>query len=153
MGGFAPSLNRWPGNQGTRFLLRDLLLRFSGRERRNTGRIVGAMAAGKDRHQTIGGEMTPAQRHMDKVARAGCVVCWFMNRTFSAAQVHHVAEGSGLRSDFSVAGLCEPHHSGPAGLHGMGTRAFIRLYRPPGDSEYGLLVWANELIARDMSRP
>ena len=100
---------------------------------------------------------SPAERWKDKVARAGCVVCRLADINTSppiatwdgaSAQVHHVAEGSGLRSDFSVAGLCLEHHTGKSGLHGMGTKAFIRLYRPPGDSEYGLLVWVNELIAR-----
>lgn len=93
--------------------------------------------------------MSKAKRHMDLVARAGCVVG---NRELGQCagklDVHHVAEGSGLRSDFATVGLCQEHHTGPAGLHGMGTKAFIRLYRPPGESEYGLLVWANEDIAR-----
>lgn len=86
---------------------------------------------------------------MDLVARAGCVVG---NRGFGGCEgkvdVHHVAEGSGLRSDFATVGLCQMHHTGPAGLHGMGTKRFVTLYRPPGESEYGLLVWANEDIAR-----
>lgn len=90
-----------------------------------------------------------SRRHMDLVARAGCVLG---NRGFSTCggslELHHVAEGSGLRSDFATVGLCTNHHTGPAGLHGMGTKAFIRLYRPPGDSEYGLLVWANEDMAK-----
>ena len=30
----------------------------------------------------------------------------------------------------------------------MGSKAFIRVYRPPGDSEYGLLVWLIEDLAR-----
>lgn len=64
---------------------------------------------------------------------------------------HHVAEGSGKRSTFAMARLCWGHHEGPAGLHptvgGRGTREFIRLYRPPGDSEYGLLVWQMEDLA------
>jgi hypothetical protein len=93
--------------------------------------------------------VSPAQRHMDKVARAGCVIG---NRRLGQCNgrvhCHHVASGSGVRSDFATVGLCEEHHQGPAGIHGMGTKAFIRLYRPPGDSEYGLLVWVNEDLAR-----
>ena len=95
--------------------------------------------------------MTPAQRHMGKVAAAGCVIG---NRKLGQCEgrteVHHVAEGSGPRSDFGTAGLCEGHHRGPAGLHGLGARAFCRLYRLPGESEYGLLVWTAEDIERNL---
>lgn len=66
---------------------------------------------------------------MDIVAQVGC------------------AEGSGLRSDFSVAPLCPEHHQGASGLHGLGVKKFCRVYRPPGESEYGLLVWTNEDVA------
>ena len=93
--------------------------------------------------------MTPAQRHMALVATAGCVLG---NRGFAGCcgrvTVHHVAEGSGIRSDFATVGLCEEHHQGKGGLHGMGTKAFLRLYRPPGECEWGLLAWANEDIAK-----
>ena len=30
----------------------------------------------------------------------------------------------------------------------MGTKAFIRLYRVPGDTEYGLLVWTAEQLEK-----
>ncbi len=93
---------------------------------------------------------SPAERWKDKVARAGCVVCMFsVGNKGVPAELHHVAEGSGLRSDFAIAPLCVEHHRGANGLHGMGTKAFIRTYRPPGDSEYGLLVWTCELLARN----
>lgn len=92
--------------------------------------------------------MTPSQRHMDRVAQAGCVVCRRVGHGYTPPELHHVAEGSGLRSDWAVAGLCIEHHRGKTGLHGMGTKRFIDVYRPPGDSEYGLLVWAIEDVAR-----
>jgi hypothetical protein len=96
--------------------------------------------------------MSPAKRHMGKVASAGCVVG---NRGLDSCggvvEVHHVAEGSGKRSDFSTVGLCTKHHDGQkagSGFHGMGTERFCKLFRVPGESEYGLLVWANEDIAK-----
>jgi hypothetical protein len=86
---------------------------------------------------------------MDDAARAGCVVG---NRGLGTCggrvTVHHVAEGSGLRSSFATVGLCQEHHQGQAGLHGMGTKAFCRLYRPLGDAEWGLLAWAIEDVAK-----
>ncbi len=92
------------------------------------------------------------QHHKDKVARLGCVVCRRLGFVATPGQLHHVAEGSGLRSDFSIAPLCLEHHEGASGLHGMGPKAFIRLYRVPGESEYGLLVWTNEDLAKDEMR-
>lgn len=72
------------------------------------------------------------------------------------AHQHHIAEGSGLRSDFAKVNLCWGHHEGPAGLHptvgGRGSKEFIRQYRPPGDSEYGLLVWQMEDVASFLRR-
>lgn len=84
---------------------------------------------------------------MDLVRSVGCVVCRRFGPTGTPVEVHHVAEGSGLRSNFAVAGLCSEHHRGESGLHGMGIKRFITLYRPPGDSEYGLLIWVNQEIA------
>ena len=77
------------------------------------------------------------------------MVCYFgRDIKGTPAEIHHIAENSGLRSDFAISPLCQEHHRGASGLHGMGTKAFIRVWRPPGDSEYGLLVWTNELMAR-----
>lgn len=92
--------------------------------------------------------MSPAARHKSLVASAGCVVGNRVGGCEGRITLHHVAEGSGLRSDFAVVGLCEGHHQGPAGIHGLGTKTFIRIYRPPGESEYGLLVWQAEDLAR-----
>ena len=87
--------------------------------------------------------------HMARIRMAGCCVG---NRGFGGCsgpmEIHHVAQGSGARSDFATACLCQNHHRGGVGLHGMGTKAFCRLYRPFGDSEFGLLAWVNEDLAR-----
>jgi hypothetical protein len=92
--------------------------------------------------------MTKALKaHLAQIRALGCVVCRRFVREDSPVELHHVAEGSGLRDDYAQVPLCREHHQGAAGLHGMGTKAFIRLYRPPGDSEYGLLVWTLEDMA------
>lgn len=89
--------------------------------------------------------MNKAERtHVDKVAAIGCLVCRRLGMGYIPCEIHHVAEGSGLRSWFAVAGLCKEHHRGPSGLHGMGTKKFCALYRPPGETEYGMLAWVNE---------
>jgi hypothetical protein len=94
-------------------------------------------------------------RYMMLVRSLGCVICKRFEPTGLPVELHHVAEGSGLRNNYAVAPLCGDqfdggHHRGPIGLHGLGTKAFIRIYRPPGDSEYGLLVWTAEDLARHM---
>lgn len=87
---------------------------------------------------------------MGLVASVGCVVCRRNLPTGLPPEVHHIAKGSGLRSHFAVACLCGNqidggHHRGAAvGFHGMGEDAFCRLFRPPGDTEWGLLVWTIE---------
>ena len=62
--------------------------------------------------------------------------------------LHHVAEASGMRHDYALVPLCHMHHQGKLGIHGLGTKAFLRLYRPPGESEWGLLAWACEDAAK-----
>lgn len=93
-----------------------------------------------------------AKRHMQAVAEAGCLIG---NRGLDPCagrvHVHHVAEGSGKRSDWATAGLCEKHHDpfkSGTGFHGMGTERFCKLFRVPGESEYGLLIWQNEDLAK-----
>lgn len=87
------------------------------------------------------------RHHVNRVARIGCVICRQMLGEVSPAEIHHVAEGSGLRSWFAVAGLCHEHHRGGTGLHGMGTKRFCEAYSVPNGDEYGLLVWVNEYLA------
>lgn len=89
---------------------------------------------------------------MGLVSSVGCVVCRRFEPTGLPPEVHHIAKGSGARSHFAVACLCGNltdggHHRGGVGFHGMGDDAFCRLFRPPGDSEWGLLVWTIEDIA------
>lgn len=77
-----------------------------------------------------------------------CIICVRFIPSGRPASLHHVAEGSGERSTFAMVPICWPHHQGPEGLHGMGPKEFMRLYRPPGDSEFGLLVWTLEDLAK-----
>lgn len=91
--------------------------------------------------------MTAARLHMSRVAALGCLICRRLGYGHVPAQLHHVASGSGLRSDFAVAPLCEEHHEGSSGIHGMGVKAFVRAYKLPGETEYGLLIWVNQDLA------
>lgn len=90
--------------------------------------------------------MSPAD-HMERVASLGCCICRRLNYGYVPAECHHVAEGSGLRSDWAVAPLCTEHHRGAYGFHARG-KAFLSQFRVPGESEYGLLVWLIEDLAK-----
>lgn len=85
--------------------------------------------------------------HMSIVAQVGCVLCRRDTGQKVACHVHHIAEGSGERSDFMTAGLCYDHHNGVVGIHGMGVKQFLRLHRLP--TEYHLLELVNEYRAKD----
>lgn len=80
-------------------------------------------------------------RYMSLVATVPCLVCTRFQRTGERVELHHVAEGSSLRSNWAVVPLCAEHHRGGSGFHGMGSKGFCGLYRPPGEVEYGLIVW------------
>lgn len=86
-------------------------------------------------------------RHVERVAALGCCICRRLGHGYVPAQVHHVAEGSGLRSNYAVAPLCVEHHTGQTGFHKRG-KAFLAQFRVPGESEYGLLVMVNEDLAK-----
>lgn len=83
----------------------------------------------------------------DVLGDLGCVVC-ARGKGGGGGKVdqHHVARGSGKRHEFSRAVLCEEHHRQ---FHsGMGGKAFCRFYRPPGEEEFGLVVWTIEDAAK-----
>lgn len=90
--------------------------------------------------------MSKAARHKGKVAKLGCLVCTRLGVESPPVELHHVAEGSGARSDFALAPLCREHHQGASGFHKRG-KGFLSQFRVPGESEYGLLVWVNEDLA------
>ncbi|HUT03307.1 MAG TPA: Ref family recombination enhancement nuclease [bacterium] len=95
--------------------------------------------------------LTPAQRHKDRVASVGCVVCRRLGHGNVPAQLHHIAGGSSKRSPFALVGLCPEHHDAQrsgSGFHGMGTRTFCSIFSVPWLREEGLLVWVNEDLSR-----
>lgn len=92
--------------------------------------------------------MNKAERmHVDAVASVGCVICREFDGVRTPCEIHHIGEGSGERSDFLIAGLCQEHHRGASGIHGMGTKAFLSLYRLP--TEFHLLGLVNKYKAQD----
>jgi hypothetical protein len=86
------------------------------------------------------------QRHHDIVRGLGCVICREFMNTNTPASIHHIAEGSGMRSEYMVAPLCYEHHQGAVGFH-SGEKTFLRLFRLP--TEYHLLLLVNKFRAED----
>ena len=91
--------------------------------------------------------MTPAQRHMSKVAALGCILCHRLGYGITPALVHHIRTGIGMgkrASDFDTLPLCPEHHQGMTGIHGMGRKAFERHH---GVTELELLQETKDRIA------
>lgn len=89
--------------------------------------------------------MTPEKKHMGIVAEIGCVICRRDYGYVEYCEVHHIAEGSGVRSDFMTAGLCPRHHR--TELHGGGIKAFLMRYKLP--TEYHLMGLVNQYRIKD----
>ncbi len=91
--------------------------------------------------------MTKAeQQHLSRVAALGCVLCRRLGYGETPAEIHHPRTGQGMSqraSHFDAVPLCYPHHRGDDGLHGMGRRAFERVY---GVTEAELLAEVRELL-------
>lgn len=91
--------------------------------------------------------MSPAKKYMSAVASTGCVLCRELAGVRTDGHVHHIAEGSAPRSDFLTVCLCPDHHTGNVGVHGMGVKAFCRLFRL--NNEYHLLELQSKYMMMD----
>ena len=88
---------------------------------------------------------TASSRHMERVASLGCVVCRrILGRPYVPANAHHCFD-SADRSDWLTIPLCPDHHQGANGFHGMGERAFNRMFKT---SERVLLGMTIEDLAK-----
>lgn len=78
--------------------------------------------------------MTPEKRHLARIASLPCVLetSGFGASCGGRVCVHHLREDQGASEradDFITAPLCEAHHVGPNGFHGLGRRGFETRYR------------------------
>ena len=83
--------------------------------------------------------MTKAeQAHKAALVALGCLACIRVHGPHQPGEVHlhHFRGGGWGKGDWlTLIPLCEPHHTGRFGVHGLGTKAFDRHY---GDAEiYG----------------
>ena len=92
--------------------------------------------------------MTTIKKYNETMVKIGCVICRRETGEHVHPELHHIAEGSGKRSDWMVAPLCLNHHRiGGTSLHGMGVKAFLTLYGLP--TEYHLMGLVNKFLAED----
>ncbi len=74
------------------------------------------------------------KRHMQKVAGLPCVLgsAGFSESCSGRVHVHHVREGQGASQraqDTLTVPLCEEHHTGSNGIHGLGRKGFYSRYK------------------------
>lgn len=72
-------------------------------------------------------------RYMGRIASLGCVLCLFLGvKQEGRTTVHHIKKGTGIgeRSEhWLTVALCEEHHQGSSGIHGLGTKGFYLRYK------------------------
>lgn len=71
------------------------------------------------------------KRYMREVAEMGCIVCKRMGYPETPAELHHPRAGTGAgrrASDWDVIPLCPEHHRGKTGVHGLGTKGFVKYW-------------------------
>jgi len=72
-------------------------------------------------------------RYLGRVAMLPCVLCTYLGmHQYSRTCAHHIKEGTGIgeRSQHWLAvALCEEHHQGASGIHGLGTKGFYTRYK------------------------
>jgi hypothetical protein len=86
------------------------------------------------------------QEHKAALVELGCMVC---RRLFpflapGPVELHHLRGGGWGKGDWTtLVGLCVEHHRGDTGVHGLGTRGFVKHY---GFTQADLLLDAMTLL-------
>jgi len=84
------------------------------------------------------------EAHLEQVASLGCILCHFLGRDYSPAEIHHLFDAH-QRSDWLVAPLCPSCHRGKNGFHGLGGERGFRARYKLGEVE--LLAMTLEKLA------
>lgn len=97
-----------------------------------TGSYSGATRAAVPKQtRRIGASRAAEQRHKDALAQIGCMVCRRIHGPHEPGPVelHHLrADGWGKGGYLTLIPLCREHHQGATGVHGLGTRGFVKFY-------------------------
>lgn len=87
------------------------------------------------------------KKWMSAVAELGCLVCKRLGHDGTPAELHHLraGQGWGRSSNFHVIPLCQTHHRGDTGVHGLGTKRFPKHY---GFTEQDLLDEVYKILGK-----
>lgn len=72
--------------------------------------------------------MTPQERFESRLRALPCIVGFHIGQECRCECLHHAGPAE-ERDDMLQVPLCEAHHTGPMGVHGLHRRAFERHYR------------------------
>jgi hypothetical protein len=86
-----------------------------------------------------------AKHHLDRVSDLGCILCRHLGLGVSPAEIHHVESIKDGLSDFAVVPLCQEHHRGPTGVHGLRRRGFEATYKL---TDIDLLAMVNRELSK-----
>ena len=91
--------------------------------------------------------MNKKTRHeIGRVSALGCIVCKRLGYEGTPAEIHHKRAGRGIGNRAGkdqIIPLCPEHHRGKTGLHGLGTKGFVKHY---GYDEDDLLAEVASLL-------
>jgi hypothetical protein len=91
--------------------------------------------------------VTPAQRHMERIAAMPCICCRLLGMQQQyKSNVHHIRQDREARNDFLTLPLCLPCHQGEGGVHG--DKRFLRMLKM---SEWALLAKVIEELENERS--
>jgi hypothetical protein len=88
------------------------------------------------------------RKHKDALAALGCVLCrrLYGPHVPGPVELHHMRTKGWGRGDYTtLIPLCREHHQGDSGVHGLGTKGFVKRY---GITQADLLMDALTLIAK-----
>lgn len=87
--------------------------------------------------------------HKQAVAELGCALCYHLHGPHDPAPVelHHLRSGGWGKGDYkTLIPLCAEHHRGNTGVHGLGTKGFVKHY---GITQQELLDWTLVRVSTD----
>ena len=66
---------------------------------------------------------------LNKIAELGCILCSeYFGIEGTPAELHHVRRYGAKRATSPILPLCQEHHRGNSGIHGLGAKGFIKKY-------------------------
>ena len=66
---------------------------------------------------------------LNDIAEDGCILCHFLELGETPAQIHHVQFVRNAWTNFATVPLCQEHHTGRNGGHGLSRRGFEAKYK------------------------